>query len=116
MSKKGRGKGAVPEVSPSDARYEMWVTRAYGFAAFCLAALAVVEITGNATPFVRTLLMLGIVLAGTASWVLQAKRKCPQCGVLYGYHFRIVNANKCHKCGADFPRWWPGQAEENTDK
>ena len=116
MSKKRHSKGVVPEVSPSDARYQRWVTRAYGFAAFCLAALAFVEITSTSTPFVRTLLMLGIVLAGTVAWVMQAKRKCPQCGVLYGYHFRIMNANKCRKCGAEFPEWRPGQAEENTDK
>jgi hypothetical protein len=116
MSAKRRGTGAVPEVSESDVRYQRWVTRAYGFAAFCLAALAVVEITDTATPFVQTLLMMGIVLAGTAAWVMQAKRKCPQCDELYGYHFRIVNANRCRKCGAEFPRWRPGQTEEKADE
>ena len=116
MSKKRRGKRAVPEVSPSDARYQKWVSRAYGFAAFCLAALAIVEITDTATPQIQTLLMLGIALAGTAAWVMQAKRKCPNCGHLYGYHFRIVNANRCRKCGADFPGWRPGQADGEAEE
>ena len=111
MSSK-RKRDTVPRISRPQIRYQRWVARAYGFAAFCLAALAILEITDMATPFLQTILMLGIVAAGTAAWVLQAKRQCPKCGELYGYHFRIVNANKCHKCGAEFPKWRPGLEDE----
>lgn len=108
MSSKKSGKGGPPETSPLDVRYQKWVTRIYGLAAACLFALALAELFDVATPQIQTLLMLGIVAAGTAAWVLQAKRKCSNCGQLYGYHFRLVKANMCHKCGAEFPKWRPG--------
>ncbi|GAB4229820.1 MAG: hypothetical protein Kow0032_11240 [Methyloligellaceae bacterium] len=108
------GGGAPSPVADREreARYQKWVSRAYAFAGLCLAALAVVEATDTATPLVRTLLMLGIGAAGTAAWVMQAKRVCPKCGTLYGYHFRIVNANVCRRCGAEFPRWRPGEKDQ----
>lgn len=116
MSKKKSGKGAVPEVSLANVRYEKWVTRAYGFAAACLFALALAEFFGFATPQIQTLLMLGIMVAGTAAWVLQAKRICHNCGQLYGYHFRLVKANMCHKCGAEYPKWRPGLEDGETEE
>jgi len=109
MNKRKASKATVPEVAPSDTTFQKWVTRVYAFAGLCLAALASLELTDTSTPFIRTLLMLGIVAAGTAAWVLQARRKCLDCGHLYGYHLRIVKANKCRKCGAEFPAWRPGQ-------
>jgi hypothetical protein len=107
MSKNKSG----PEASASDMRYQKWVSRAYAFAAACLFALALAEFLDFATPKIQTLLMLGIMLAGTAAWILQAKRKCHNCGQLYGYHFRLVKANMCHKCGAEYPKWRPGQKD-----
>lgn len=108
MAKRKPGKSAVPEISTFNARYQMWVSRAYGFAAACLFGLALAEFAGAATPLLRTLLMLGILAAGTAAWVMQAKRVCSKCGRMYGYQIRIVNANVCNKCGAEFPPWRPG--------
>ncbi|GBE44309.1 MAG TPA: hypothetical protein ENH05_04030 [Rhizobiales bacterium] len=115
MSKSPRGKGAEPGASASDARHQRWVTRAYVFAGACLFALAMAEFFDFATPRIQTILMLGIVAAGTAAWILQAKRKCPNCRQPYGYHFRLVKANMCHKCGADFPKWLPGE-DDDEDK
>ncbi len=108
-SKKESGKGGARELSLANARYQKWVTRVYGFAAACLFVLALVELLDYATPQIQTLLMLGIMAAGTIGWVLQAKRKCPNCRQLYGYHFRLVKANFCHKCGAEYPKWIPGE-------
>ena len=116
MSRKKAGKRGVPEVPASEIRYQKWVTRVYGFAAACLFALALAEFFDIATPQIQTLLMLGIVAAGTASWVLQAKRKCHNCGQLYGYHFRLVKANVCHKCGAEYPKWRPGLKDGETEQ
>lgn len=115
MRKDKGDKSIVPAISQANVRFQRWVTRAYGFAATCLFALAIAEFFDVATPLLRTLLMLGIGAAGTAAWVMQAKRKCPECGHLYGYHFRIVNANMCVKCGAEFPKWRPGIVEEENE-
>lgn len=112
MSDEERKTGSVPEITQAQDRLQKWVSRVYGFAAICLAALALLEVTDKATPFLQTFLMLGIVLAGTGAWVMQAKRQCPKCGEIYGYHFRIVNANICRKCGAEFPKWRPGVTED----
>lgn len=107
-----QGRSPVPGVSAAQIRYRAWVSRIYGFAAICIAALALAEVTGNASPLIRTLSMLGIGLAGTAAWIMQAKRPCPKCGAPYGYAIRIVHANYCRKCGADFPKWVPGMDED----
>lgn len=102
-------KNPIPDVDTSNVRYQRWVSRAYAFAAACLFGLAIVEAFGMATPFLRTLLMVGIGASGTVAWIMQVKRKCPKCGQLYGYAIRIVNANVCRYCGTDFPKWMPGQ-------
>ncbi|MEM8744135.1 MAG: hypothetical protein AAGF14_05820 [Pseudomonadota bacterium] len=112
---KSRKQSPVPEISPSNARHQKWVSRAYGFAAACLFGLAVAEVSGMATTLVRTLAMIGIGASGTVAWVMQAKRECPNCGRLYGYAIRIVNANVCRYCGTEFPKWMPGQ-EDGTNK
>jgi ribosomal protein S14 len=114
-SKHSKPSAPVPKISPAQIRREKWISRVYAFAAFCLAALAVLVLTDTATVFPETLLMLGIVAAGTAAWAMQAKRKCPRCGKPYGYGIRIVNANVCRHCGADFPRWRPGIKEQQDD-
>ncbi len=116
MSPSKSPENPVPEVSVSDVRYQQWVSRAYGFAAACLFALAIIEVADVATPLLRTLLMLGIAASGTVAWVMQAKRVCPKCGKLYGYGIRIVNANVCRYCGADFPKWMPGQDDKPANK
>lgn len=114
MAKRKENTGRVQGVSASNARYQRWVSHAYAFAAACLFGLALAEFAGVATPLLRTLLMLGILAAGTAAWVMQAKRVCAECGHPYGYHFRIVNANICTKCGAEFPPWRPGMDETES--
>lgn len=116
MNRTPKHSGPVPELTPEHLRWQKWISRAYAFAAACLGALALVEVVGAATPLVRTLLMIGIVLAGTAAWVMQAQRKCPQCGEQYGYHFRFVRANICRKCGAEFPPWHPGVSEDGQPR
>src|SRR5690606_17227029 len=40
---KERGRGPVPGVSAAQIRYRTWISRVYGFAALCIAALAVAE-------------------------------------------------------------------------
>jgi len=111
MNKQRQEKGEAPEVTRRTARYQKWVSRTYGLAAACLFLLAIAEFAGAATPLLRTVLMLGILAAGTAAWVMQAKRVCAKCGHLYGYHFRLVKANICTKCGEEFPPWRPGMDE-----
>lgn len=114
MTNKLKRKGSVPIVTETDARYQNWVSRAYGFAGLCLGLLAVSEALGFASTPLRAVTMVGIVIAGTAAWVMQAKRRCPNCGHLYGYAIRIVNANICRKCGADFPTWRPGVEDKDS--
>lgn len=106
--RKKNAKGAVPEIPKEAINYQKWVTRSYGFAAACLFGLAIAEFFDTQSPLLKTLLMLGILAAGTAAWVMQAKRVCAKCGHLYGYHFRLVKANICTKCGEEFPPWRPG--------
>ena len=113
MNKRKTPKGPVPEVTNANIRHQKWVSRAYAFAGACLFALAISEVSGYATPVLRTLLMLGIGASGTVAWAMQAKRTCPKCGRLYGYNIRIVNANVCTYCGADFPKWMPGHEDDD---
>ena len=82
--------------------HQKWSSAAFGLAGVCLAAIALAKLFGFATPTLSGVLMAGIVISGTAAWFLQARQKCPHCGELYGYGFRIVNANLCRKCGGDF--------------
>ena len=115
MSKRKTAKPGAHAPSPKSARFQRWVSWAYSFAAACLFALALAEFTNYATPQIRLLLMLGIMIAGTVAWVMEAKRKCPNCGQLYGYHFRLVRSNICRKCGAEYPKWRPGIDEDGSD-
>lgn len=115
MSRKKPAKGTVPEIRKKTVVYQKWVSRAYGFAAACLFGLALAEFAGVASPLLRTLLMLGILAAGTAAWVMQAKRVCAKCGHVYGYKIRIVNVNTCSKCGEEFPPWRPGMEETGQE-
>lgn len=107
-----RPDGPVPRISAAQLRRHKWYSRAYAFAAFCLLALAILEVTGNASAFLRTVLMIGIGAAGTGAWILQSKRVCPKCGAVYGLRIRIVNVNTCTSCGADLPQWRPGLEDE----
>ena len=111
MSRKGQTKGSVPAVSPSNAGLHKWVMRANGLAGACLFGLVAAELSGFATPLLRALLMGGLCAAGTVAWVQQARRKCPNCGQLYGYLLRIVRANICRKCGAELPKWGSGEVD-----
>lgn len=93
-------------------RTEAWLNASFWLAAACLGGLAVAEISGAGTPLLRGLLMIGVAAAGTAVIVMQARRRCPSCGAPYGYHLRIVNANSCRRCGAEFPSWPFGGGSE----
>jgi hypothetical protein len=115
MSKKPEKEPSVPSVTQKDVNFQKWISRAYGFAGLCLGLLALAEAFGFASTILRSVTMIGIVLAGTGAWIMQSKRTCPNCGSLYGYAIRIVNANLCRKCGADFPPWRPGDTEDNRD-
>ena len=82
--------------------YQKWSTAAFAFAALCLAAIALAKVFGIATPTVNGVFMAGIVVAGTAAWIIQARQTCPHCGKPYGWGFRIVKAHLCRHCGGDF--------------
>ncbi|MCH8239478.1 MAG: hypothetical protein IIB62_05395 [Proteobacteria bacterium] len=116
MSRKGRGKGSVPAVSPSNDRLHRWVMRANGLAGMCLLVLVAIELFGFSTPQLRALLMVGIAAAGTVAWVQQARRKCPNCGQLYGYHLRILKGNICRKCGTELAKWDAGHLDGEAEK
>ncbi len=116
MSRKGQNKGPAPEVPPANDSLQRWVMRANGLAGACLCILVVIELFGFATPPLRALLIVGIVAGGTVAWVQQAKRKCPGCGHLYGYHFRLMKANICRKCGAEYPKWHPGIEDAESEE
>lgn len=116
MSGKDRGKGPVPEVSPSEDKLQKWVMRANGLSGACLCILIATELFDIATPSLRVLLMAGIAVGGTVSWIQQAGRKCPGCNHLYGYHLRFFKANICRKCGAEFPGWNAGPVDGEAEK
>jgi len=81
--------------------YQKWSSYAFGLAGICLAVLALSKLFGFATPALSGVLMAGIVISGTAAWLIQARHTCPHCGEPYGYGIRIVNAHLCRKCGGD---------------
>ncbi len=82
--------------------HQKWSSAAFGLAGVCLAAIALAKLFGFATPALSGVLMAGIVISGTAAWIIQARQKCPHCGEPYGYGVRIMNAHRCRKCGGDF--------------
>lgn len=80
---------------------QKWTSYATGLAVVCLLGLALTLVFGLATPQVRTILMVGILVSGTIALVGQARQKCPHCGEPYGYRFKVVNTHLCPKCGED---------------
>lgn len=86
-----------------------WINRVYGVAAICLLGLALMVLSGVDVPVLRWGFIGVIALAGTGAIFLQSKRICPACGAAYGFHLRLVNANKCRWCGTDLPEWRPGR-------
>jgi len=82
--------------------HQKWNSYAFGLAGICLAALALANLFGFSTPALSSVLMAGILISGTAAWIIQARQKCPHCGEPYGYGIRIMKANLCRKCGGDF--------------
>lgn len=79
-----------------------WSSLASSIAVLSLLFLAVMHVFGFATPQLSVIVMGGIVLSGTAAWLIQAKQPCPECGQLYGYRFRFMNARACRHCGGEF--------------
>lgn len=79
-----------------------WGQVSFTIAATCLFLLALLSVFGLATPKAAGALMVGLFFAGTIAWSIQAKRRCPHCGAVYGYRFRIFKINDCLKCGESF--------------
>ena len=82
--------------------HQKWSSAAFGLAGICLAALALANLFALTTPRLNSILMAGILISGTAAWIIQARQKCPHCGEPYGYGVRILKAHLCRKCGGDF--------------
>lgn len=85
----------------SDTRHETWNNLAFGLGAVCLLIIAMTEALGLSTPMLRNILIGGMIVSGTAMWLIQARTHCPHCGKMFGYHFRILRANRCRNCGGD---------------
>lgn len=81
--------------------YQKWSSYAFGLAGICLALLALANVFGFTSPVLNSALMGGILVSGTAAWIVQARQTCPHCGESYGFRIRIVNVNICCKCGSD---------------
>ncbi|NJO38351.1 MAG: hypothetical protein HC871_13020 [Rhizobiales bacterium] len=88
-----------PAMHPS----KKWSAYASSLAVLSLLALAVMHVLGFATQALNLVAMGCIVASGTVAWLVQAKLPCPDCGRLYGYRFRFVNARICRHCGGEFP-------------
>jgi hypothetical protein len=81
---------------------QKWSSYASSIAVLSLLGLALMHVFGVATPQLSLIVMGGIVASGTVAWLVQAKQPCPDCGQLYGYRFRFVNARVCRNCGGEF--------------
>ncbi|MEL6961959.1 MAG: hypothetical protein AAGA73_08265 [Pseudomonadota bacterium] len=79
-----------------------WSSYASSLAVLSLLALALMHVFDIATPTLNLVIMGSIVASGTVAWLVQAKQPCPDCGRLYGYRFRFVNARHCRHCGGEF--------------
>ncbi len=82
--------------------HQKWSSAAFGIAGLCLAAIALSKLFRFSTPALSGVLMAGIVVSGTAAWIIQARQICPHCGEPFGYGVRIMNADRCRKCGGDY--------------
>jgi len=80
---------------------ERWNNLAFGLGALCLLFIAFTEALGLSTATLRNVLIGGVFVAGTIMWLVQARKHCPHCGQMFGYHFRILRGNQCRKCGGD---------------
>lgn len=79
-----------------------WSSLASSVTVLAVIALALMHLLDLATVELNLLVLSAIVVSGTAAWLIQAKQPCPDCGRLYGYRFRFVNARHCRNCGAEF--------------
>lgn len=75
----------------------------YWLAGISIGGLILSELAGLGGPTSRLVLIGGLVAAGTVAMILQGERRCPGCGVPYGYAPRLVQPNLCRRCGATFP-------------
>jgi uncharacterized membrane protein AbrB (regulator of aidB expression) len=89
-----------PPMIPSP--HQKWSNYAFGLAGICLAAIALSTLFRFSTPALTGTLMIGIVISGTAAWILQARQKCPHCGELFGYGIRLGKTDRCQKCGGKY--------------
>ncbi|MCG8559391.1 MAG: hypothetical protein MI824_06300 [Hyphomicrobiales bacterium] len=95
----------APRGARAAARRKAVLSACYWLAILCLAGLAGAEALGATHPWIRGALMVGIAIAGTGIIIMQAQRRCPNCGAAYGYYPRLINASRCRRCGAEFPSW-----------
>lgn len=94
------------ELTPEQrARREFAETVMYWVAGVSIVGLILTEAMGWGMPPTRLVFMTGLAGAGTVALFLAAKRKCPNCGELYGYSPRVVRPNMCRHCGAESPIW-----------
>jgi hypothetical protein len=87
--------GRLRELMP----YMIWV------GVVSVIGLAVTVVLRLDVPGLRAAFMGGIAIAGTVAYLLQAQRKCPNCGAPYGYQPRVIKSSTCRSCGAEFPPW-----------
>lgn len=80
---------------------QKWSDYAFGLALACLLGMALAHVFGLATLAVNTVFVAGVLISGTAAWVIQARLVCPHCGSRYGYGIRILNSHLCPKCKGD---------------
>ena len=85
----------------SNPRHERWNTAAIVLGALCLLVISVTEATGLATPTMRNVLLLGLVVAGTVMWLVQSAKHCPHCGQRVGLGLRLLKPYQCRNCGGD---------------
>lgn len=100
--KKARSEASVRQ---DESKFRPLMPAMFWLAAGSIVGLALVEIWNVEAPVLRWGFMAGIGLAGTVAILIQAKRKCPQCGTPYGYRPRLFKSSKCRNCGAEFPPW-----------
>lgn len=81
--------------------HERWNNIAIALGAVCLLLIAVSEAVGFATTQMRNVLIVGLLVAGTIMWVIQAQKLCPHCGKKFGFSLRILKSYECRNCGRD---------------
>ena len=97
--------GPDPDGETLFKRQKLYYSAFVRLATAALFVLVATEATGYSSLPVRAGTMIAIAIAGTGLYVLQARRRCPNCGKPDGFHLRITSADRCRHCGGELPRW-----------